>query len=143
VGLDQPPANRKTEAEAAGPALLADLDIGFEDAFAILGCDAGPLVGDADLDAGALGRALVEAWQGAGCNFNGPAGRRELDRVDQEIGQNLSEASSIETRSLGAGIDLHPNFQLAVFEQRSKKPHGFVDHGGHASVGDLQYLTSG
>ena len=129
MGLDQSPADGETQAKPAASTLLADLDIGLEDALAIVRRDARPLTGNADLDTRALGRALVGARHVAGRDFNGSARGRVLDRVDEQIGQDLSETGSIEARTIGAGIDLQPNFQLAVVEQWSKKRDDFVDHG--------------
>jgi hypothetical protein len=129
VGLDQPLADGETQTEPTGPTLLTDLNISVENALAIRQRDAGPLVGDADLDARALGRTLVKSRHRAGCNFDGSAQRGKLDRVTQKVGQDLTETDSIEARSLCAGIDSHLDFQFAGFEQRPKESDDFIDHG--------------
>ena len=126
-GLDQ--------AEAQPDAALAELVVSgrvaqrveageewLEEVLLVAGCDAQPLV--ADLDADLVGRLRL----GAGFDADRAAVGRELDRVGQQIDQDVGDLGRVDLDRAQVGIDIDgdrllPQLEIGreLFDRRARR----------------------
>jgi hypothetical protein len=143
MGLHEAFTDGQAEAEPTGATLLSNLGVRFKNPLSVFRCDTGALVGNPKFDAGALRPTLVGARNCLGRKPNGSTGRGKLDRIAKQVGQNLFEANSIETRPVGMGVDLHLNFQASVMQQWLEHVHHGIDNRRQTRVTNLQNFSAG
>lgn len=131
-------ATRDGEAETDTPAAaaLACAYPRLEDALAIGLIDTRSCIGDEDLDdiAGRLPPPLRT-------DLDGRAGRRELDRVADEVREHLLDARRIEARTQRTRLRRDHQRERSLVEQRNERARDALDRRADGQLAHLEHLT--
>ena len=138
--LDDPPADREPEADAARAAAGAELHVGLEHALAVLGRDAGAVVGDADLHPAAHAGMLGHDAR-ARRDLDHAARARELHGVSDQVREHLLDAQRIAARLARVRVERDAQAQAALREQRLEHRGHRLDRGRERRAAQLEHLA--